>query len=44
MIKRAANLGIDELKKREQCDLGDDTRKVTSLRFSIVFTNTHLVD
>ena len=24
MIKRAANLGIDELKKREQCDLGDD--------------------
>ena len=24
MIKRAAYLGVDELKKREQCDLGDD--------------------
>ena len=44
MIKRAACLGIDELKKREQCDLGDDASKVSELRFSIVFTNIHLIN
>ena len=44
MIKRAVYLGADELKKSEQCDLGDDTSKVIGLRLSMAFTNIHLVN
>ena len=44
VMKRAAYFGIDELKKGEQCDLGDDASEVTDLRLSIVPTNIHLVN
>lgn len=44
VIERAAYLGVDELKKSKQCDLGDDASKVTGLGFCIVFANVHLVN
>ena len=44
VIKRAAYLRVDELKKCKQCDFGDDASIVIEQRFSIAFTNIHLVN